>query len=192
VNVEGLGSLAAEPDPPPRNSGGMKPSTVAGSGPNTRNPAGGADGVWVGSVGGSLPKLAIGQRRSGGVLAQLAINHLVARRSGEVQAVFPFSERSEHVPPVRGTGTPEGDLFGCVRPKEEVDPPVAPTRTTGGPGVSAAPGQTPLHPRPHNTRDYRLDPKPPRARRVVVVRLAVGASAYLSGWKRCNDFGPSL
>ena len=107
----------------------MKPSTVAGSGPNTRNPAGGADGVWVGSVGGSLPKLAIGQRRSGGVLAQLAINHLVARRSGEVQAVFPFSERSEHAPPVRGTGTPEGDLFGCVRPKEEVDPPVAPTRT---------------------------------------------------------------
>ena len=52
--------------------------------------------------------------------------------------------------------------------------------------------ETPLHPRPHNTRDYRLDPKPPRARRVVVVRLAVGASAYLSGGKRCNDFGPSL
>ena len=143
MNVEGLGSLAAEPDPPPRNSGGMKPSTVAGSGPNTRNPAGGADGVWVGSVGGSLPKLAIGQRRSGGVLAQLAINHLVARRSGEVQAVFPFSERSEHAPPVRGTGTPEGDLFGCVRPKEEVDPPVAPTRTTGGPGVLADPGPFP-------------------------------------------------
>ena len=143
MNVEGLGGLAAEPDPPPRNSGGMKPSTVAGSGPNTRNPAGGADGVWVGSVGGSLPKLAIGQRRSGGVLAQLAINHLVARRSGEVQAVFPFSERSEHAPPVRGTGTPEGDLFGCVRPKEEVDPPVAPTRTTGGPGVLADPGPFP-------------------------------------------------
>ena len=56
VNVEGLGSLAAEPDPPPRNSGGTKPSTVAGSGPNTRNPAGGADGVWVGSVGGIAAK----------------------------------------------------------------------------------------------------------------------------------------
>ena len=56
MNVEGLGSLAAEPDPPPRNSGGMKPSTVAGSGPNTRNPAGGADGVWVGSVGGDAAK----------------------------------------------------------------------------------------------------------------------------------------
>jgi len=79
VNVEGLGSLAAEPDPPPRNSGGMKPSTVAGSGPNTRNPAGGADGVGVGSGGGSLPKLAIGQRRWGALLAQLAINHLVAQ-----------------------------------------------------------------------------------------------------------------
>ena len=106
MNVEGLGSLGAEPDPPPRNSGGMKPSTVAGSGPNTRNPAGGADGVWVGSVGGSLPKLAIGQRRSGGVLAQLAINHLVARPSEEVQAGGSiFRARSEHAPPIRGTGT---------------------------------------------------------------------------------------
>ena len=77
------------------------------------------------------------------MLAQLAINHLVAPRSGEVQAVFPFSERSEHAPPVRGTGTPEGDLFDCVRPKEEVDPPVAPTRTTRGPGVLADPGPFP-------------------------------------------------
>jgi hypothetical protein len=28
--------------------------------------------------------------------------------------------------------------------------------------------ETPLHPRPHNTRDYRLDPKPPRARRAFL------------------------
>ena len=76
----------AEPDPPPRNSGGIKPSTVAGSGPNTRNPAGGADGVWVGSVGGIAAKTRDWTAGIGGRAVQLAINHLVARRSGEVQA----------------------------------------------------------------------------------------------------------
>ena len=47
VNVEG--SAAWLPSPPSRNSGDTKPSTVAGSGPNAGNPAGGADGVWLGS-----------------------------------------------------------------------------------------------------------------------------------------------
>ena len=56
MNVEGLGSQAAEPDPPPRNFGDTKPNTVAGSGPNTGNPAGGADGVWVGSAWGIAAK----------------------------------------------------------------------------------------------------------------------------------------
>jgi hypothetical protein len=56
-----------------------------GNWPSTRNPAGGADGVWFGSVGGSLPKLAIGHRGSGGRAVHLAINHLVAPRSQEVQ-----------------------------------------------------------------------------------------------------------
>ena len=58
-----------------------------GSGPDTRNPAGGADGVWLGSVGGIAAKfLTTGQRGSGGRAVQLAINYLVARRSGKVQA----------------------------------------------------------------------------------------------------------
>ena len=59
----GLGSLAAEPDPPPRNSGDTKPSTVAGSGSET--PPGVPTGFGLAVSGGSLPKLAIGQRGSG-------------------------------------------------------------------------------------------------------------------------------
>ena len=52
VNVEGSAAWLPSPIPRPENSGDMKPSTVAGNGPNIRNPAGGADGVSVGSIGG--------------------------------------------------------------------------------------------------------------------------------------------
>ena len=77
---EGLGSLAAEPRSPTPKTWVIRAEYRGGNWPNTRNPAGGADGVWVGSVGGMLPKLAMGQRGSGGRAVQLAINHLVARR----------------------------------------------------------------------------------------------------------------
>ena len=65
VNVEGSAAWLPSPISPPRNSGDTKPSTVAGSGPNTGNPAGGADGVWLGSVGGIAAKTRDRQRGSG-------------------------------------------------------------------------------------------------------------------------------
>jgi hypothetical protein len=177
VNVEGLGSLGAEPDPPPRNSGGMKPSTVAGSGPNTRNPAGGADGVWVGSVGGSLPKLAIGQRRSGGVLAQLAINHLVARRRERFR-------RCSHFPSAPSTH------LRSAEPGHR--------RAT----YSVASGQRKKwtllwlqHGRREALASWLIRGlslgcySAPRRR---VAWLWSASRYYLSGGKRCNDFGPSL
>ena len=66
---EGLGSQAAEPRSPAPKTWVIRAEYRGGNWPNTRNPAGGADGVWVGSVGGMLPKLASGQRGSGGVLS---------------------------------------------------------------------------------------------------------------------------
>ena len=41
---------------------------------------------------------------------------------------------------LHATETASGGLSGCVRPKEQVDPPEAPTTDVGGPGVLADPG----------------------------------------------------
>ena len=51
------GSAARLPSPrsPPRKLGVIRAEYRGGNWPNTRNPAGDADGVWVGSVGGMLP-----------------------------------------------------------------------------------------------------------------------------------------
>ena len=53
---EGLGSLAAEPRSPAPKTWVIRAEYRGGNWPNTRNPAGGADGVWVGSVGGDAAK----------------------------------------------------------------------------------------------------------------------------------------
>ena len=77
----GLGSQAAEPRSPAPKTWVIRAEYRGGNWPNTRNPAGDADGVWVGSVGGDAPKLARGQRGSGGTCCPTRVNHLVARRS---------------------------------------------------------------------------------------------------------------
>src|SRR3954447_23045792 len=51
-----------------------------GNWPNTRNPAGGADGVWVGSVGGDATKAREWTAGIGGACCPTRVNHLVARR----------------------------------------------------------------------------------------------------------------
>ena len=63
---EGLDSLAAEPRSPAPKTWVIRAEYRGGNWPNARNPAGGADGVWVGSIGGIAAKLAMGQRGSGG------------------------------------------------------------------------------------------------------------------------------
>ena len=52
-----------------------------GNWPNTRNPAGGADGVWFGSVGGTAAKTRDWTAGIGGACCPTRVNHLVARRS---------------------------------------------------------------------------------------------------------------
>ena len=85
----GLRSLAACPIPPPRNSRNTKPSTVAGSGPNTRNPAGGADGAGLAASGEDRRQiLTTGQRGSGGRAVQVAIT-ISRAPAGKVQCQSP-------------------------------------------------------------------------------------------------------
>ena len=63
---EGLDSLAAEPRSPAPKTWVIRAEYRGGNGPNTRNPAGGADGVWVGSVGGDAAKARDGTAGIGG------------------------------------------------------------------------------------------------------------------------------
>ena len=63
---EGLGSQAAEPRSPAPKTWVIRAEYRGGNWPNTRNPAGGADGVWVGSVGGIAAKARDGTAGIGG------------------------------------------------------------------------------------------------------------------------------
>jgi hypothetical protein len=58
--------------------------------------------------GGMLPKLASGQRGSGGTCCPTRVNHLVARRSQEVQA-----RRHAHPDSIRGRA---GPIFALAMP----------------------------------------------------------------------------
>ena len=137
----GLGGLAAEPDPPLRNSGDTKPSTVAGVRiPET--PPGVPTGFGLAVSGGSLPKLAIDSGDRGRAV-QLAINHLVARPSEEVQAGGSiFRARSEHAPPIRGTGT-QGATYSVASGQRKKWTLLWCNTDVGGPGVVSDPGPFP-------------------------------------------------
>jgi hypothetical protein len=73
------------PDPPAPKTWEYEPSTVAEIGQIPETPPGVPTGFGLAASGGMLPKLASGQRGSGGRAVQLALT-LVARRSQEVQA----------------------------------------------------------------------------------------------------------
>jgi hypothetical protein len=116
----GLGGLAAEPDPP-RPETPVTQSRVpwqeVGRIPET--PPGVPTGFGLAVSGGSLPKLAIDSGDRGRAV-QLAINHLVARPSEEVQAGGSiFRARSEHAPPIRGTGTQGATYSVASRCREQ-------------------------------------------------------------------------
>jgi hypothetical protein len=68
-NGEGLGSLAAEPRSPAPKTWEYEPSTVAEIGQIPETPPGVPTGFGLAASGGMLPKLASGQRGSGGVLS---------------------------------------------------------------------------------------------------------------------------
>ena len=63
---KGLGSLAAEPRSPAPKTWEYEPSTVAEIGQIPETPPGGADGVWIGSVGGDAAKARDGTAGIGG------------------------------------------------------------------------------------------------------------------------------
>jgi hypothetical protein len=84
-NGEGLGRLAAEPNPPPRNPVTKKPITMAEMGRIPETPPGVPTGFGLAVSGGIAAKNAIGQRGSGGVLSNSRY-YLVACLPRKVQA----------------------------------------------------------------------------------------------------------
>ena len=71
-------------------------------------PPGVPTGFGLAASGGMLPKLASGQRGSGGTCCPTRVNHLVARRSQEVQA-----RRHAHPDSIRGRA---GPIFALAMP----------------------------------------------------------------------------
>ena len=138
----GLGGLAAEPDPRPETpvTQSRVPWREVGRIPET--PPGVPTGFGLAVSGGSLPKLAIDSGDRGRAV-QLAINHLVARPSEEVQAGGSiFRARSEHAPPIRGTGT-QGATYSVASGQRKKWTLLWCNTDVGGPGVVSNPGPFP-------------------------------------------------